>query len=160
MLSLARVKPLSPPLTGGLLSIPAVVSEASIPDKYADHYLAMKQNANAPILDAEAVNTLIGLYKPDHKSPLFACFNHPKGHKGLPPVYLQVCGMDPMRDDGLLYEKVLREEAGVKTKIEVYPGLPHAYWAMYPTLSKSPAVVMDTLMGVGWLLQEGQSFAN
>lgn len=39
-------------------------------------------------------------------------------HNGLPPTYIQVCGLDPLRDEGLLYEKVLREE-GVKTKVDV-----------------------------------------
>ena len=38
---------------------------------------------------------------------------------GLPPAYLQVNGVDPLRDEGLLYEKLLRE-AGVKTKLHVY----------------------------------------
>jgi acetyl esterase/lipase len=160
MLYLARDTPLDPPLTGALLSVPVVVSEARVPEKYAPSYLAMKQNVHAPVLNGKAVDGMTALYEPDVDSPLFACLNHPKGHKGLPPVYIQVCGMDPLRDDGLLYEKVLREEAGVKTKIDVYPGLPHAFWAAFPTLSKSPHVAMDTLQGVAWLLQEGKSFAK
>ena len=38
-------------------------------------------------------------------------------HK-LPPAYVQVAGLDPLRDEGLLYERLLREN-GVKTKIEM-----------------------------------------
>jgi acetyl esterase/lipase len=30
-------------------------------------------------------------------------------HRNLPPVYIQVCGLDPLRDEAFLYEKVLRE---------------------------------------------------
>ena len=28
---------------------------------------------------------------------------------GLPPAYLQICGWDPLRDEGLLYEKLMRD---------------------------------------------------
>lgn len=35
-----------------------------------------------------------------------------------------------MRDFGLLYEAVLRRE-GIKTKVDVYPGLPHGFWSVY-----------------------------
>lgn len=37
----------------------------------------------------------------------------------LPTAYIQVAGADIMRDDGILYEKKLRE-GGAKTKIDVY----------------------------------------
>ena len=37
---------------------------------------------------------------------------------GLPPAYLQICGWDPLRDEGLLYEKLMRD-AGVKTKLDM-----------------------------------------
>jgi acetyl esterase/lipase len=45
-------------------------------------------------------------------SPLLA------NHTGLPPTHLQVCGLDPLRDEGLLYERLLREQ-GVPTRLDV-----------------------------------------
>lgn len=39
-------------------------------------------------------------------------------HAGLPPTVVQVCGLDLVRDEGLVYEEVLRE-AGVKTRLTV-----------------------------------------
>lgn len=60
--------------------------------------------------------------------------------------------MDPLRDEGLLYERILREECGVKTKLDVYPGLPHGFWGFFPHLKSSRAFVKDTMRGVAWLL--------
>lgn len=46
----------------------------------------------------------------------------------LPPAFFQVDGLDPLRDEGLLYADILSEEYGIKTKVNVYPGLPHGHW--------------------------------
>lgn len=51
--------------------------------------------------------------------------------EGLPPAFLQIGGIDPLRDDGLVYEQALRE-AGVKTKFEVYVRYVHCDVDMYP----------------------------
>lgn len=53
---------------------------------------------------------------------------HPKGHENLPPAYFQIDGMDPLRDEALIYATILEEESGVKTKVDVYSGLPHGHW--------------------------------
>lgn len=45
-------------------------------------------------------------------------------HRGLAPTIIQVCGMDPLHSEDLLYESLLKSE-GVKTKLTVYPGVPH-----------------------------------
>lgn len=36
--------------------------------------------------------------------------------------------MDPLRDEGLLYERLLRTECDVCTRLVIYAGLPHAFW--------------------------------
>ncbi|KAF7524401.1 hypothetical protein G7054_g11423 [Neopestalotiopsis clavispora] len=153
---LARDEKLQPPITGLSASIPAVLSPDAVPEKYKAQYLSHVQNESAPGLDEKAMNYLVGNYQPDTSSPLFNCFNWPTGHAGLPPVHIQVCGLDPLRDEGLLYEHVLRTEYGVRTKLTVYPGLPHAFWSMFPMLESARKAIDNTSAGFAWLLDNNE----
>jgi len=67
----------------------------------------------------------------NHDDPLLHVFASalypPSGinQEGKPPLakaYINVAGMDPIRDDGLIYEQVLRQEWGVETRLDIYPG--------------------------------------
>ena len=60
--------------------------------------------------------------------------------------------MDPLRDEALIYEDVLREECGVKTRLDVYQGLPHGFWLKYTKLTATKRFLKDMVEGVGWLL--------
>ena len=53
----------------------------------------------------------------DPNDPLYSLILAPT-HAGLAPAYFQVAEVDPLRDEGILYEKLLRE-AGVKTKFDL-----------------------------------------
>ena len=64
--------------------------------------------------------------------------------------------MDPLRDEGLIYERILKEETGLRTKLDLYPGLGHYFWTNFPLLEESKKFVEDTVKGVRWLL-EGSS---
>jgi acetyl esterase/lipase len=70
-------------------------------------------------------------YKPDASSPLRSPLIFPS-HEGLPPAFFQICGADPLRDEGLIYEQVLREDFGIKTRLDIFPGLPHGFWSWFP----------------------------
>lgn len=61
--------------------------------------------------------------------------------------------MDPLRDDGLTFDKIFHDH-GIETRLDVYPGLPHAHWAFFPSLKSSIKASMDTVKGVGWLLKQ------
>ncbi|KAH6683995.1 Alpha/Beta hydrolase protein [Halenospora varia] len=152
---LARDEGLSPPLTGVLLSVPTVIYPSVIPEKYRDVYLAREQNANAPYYLNRLNEVFQAAFKPDLTSFLASPLLHPAGHHNLPPAYIQICGLDPARDDGFIYDNILRE-AGNKTLVDIYPGLPHAFWAFLPQLSTSKKYADDMKSGISWLLREGK----
>lgn len=151
---LARDENLSPPLTGQYLSIPAVTpSKKYVPEKYQPMYLSMEQNAHGvPILPKAAIDMFMDGYAPDNESPLYNVLSNPKGHANLPAAYFQVNGMDPLRDEAIIYEKMLREENGTRTKLDMYPGLPHGFWGFFPMLKRSNDFREDMVQGMGWLL--------
>ncbi|ETI20680.1 hypothetical protein G647_07022 [Cladophialophora carrionii CBS 160.54] len=157
----ARDEKLSPPLTGQYLAIPAVLPEKKVPAKYQQYALSYEQNRNAPVLPVAAIDMFMRAYQPDEDDGVwYAAFNHPKGHKDLPPALFQVDGMDPLRDEALIYERVLREEYGVKTKLYVYPGLPHLHWGFFPFLKGSEKFRKEQVEGMAWLLGREADFTN
>jgi acetyl esterase/lipase len=91
------------------------------------------------------------LYKPDPHSPLWDPFNHPNGIAGVAKTYFQVAGLDPLRDEAVLYERALRK-VGVPTRFDLYSGYGHMFWTNYPELEASKRFAKDTLEGIRWLL--------
>lgn len=157
----ARDEGLSPPLTGQYLAIPAILPESKVPEKYKKYFLSYEQNKNAPVLPVAAIDMFMDAYEPDNDDGIwFAAFNHPKGHKDLPAAFFQVDGLDPLRDEGLIYERVLREEYGIKTKLNVYPGLPHGHWGFFPFLKSSSKFRKEQVQGLSWLLGREPDFSK
>ncbi|KAB5583160.1 Alpha/Beta hydrolase protein [Coniochaeta sp. 2T2.1] len=156
--TLARDEQLYPPLTGLWLSIPPVLSMKQPPAHLAAELLSFDQCKDAPVLNSKAWNILLEAYNPDESLRLFNLYNEtdPVSRAGLPPIYFQICGWDPLRDEGLCFERELREEHGTRTKLQVYPGLPHGFWSFSPQLGKTKQWVEDTLGGVQWLLEVGK----
>lgn len=149
----ARDEDLSPPLTGQYLAIPVLLPPSKVPHRYKPYALSYEQNKAAPILPVAALDMFMHGYKPDENDGVwFAPFNHPKGHAGLPPAYFQIAGMDPLRDEALMYERVLAEDYGVKTMSDVYPGMSHGFWGFFPFLKASEKFRWEQVRGMGWLL--------
>ncbi|KAL2858573.1 Alpha/Beta hydrolase protein [Aspergillus pseudoustus] len=143
---------LSPPLTGIWVSIPVVAAKADgIPEQYRDDWVSRTQNINSPILDPGDVENCRIAYKPDLASEDFSPFVHRDIASDIPPAFIQVAGLDCLRDDGLIYERYLRDN-GVKTRLDVYPGVPHCHHAFHPDLALSKKFRADIPVGIGWLL--------
>ncbi|KAJ4190476.1 hypothetical protein NW767_011302 [Fusarium falciforme] len=141
---------LSPPILGVWLNIPMIFDAAIVPEEHKALWFSRKQNVDAMVINAKSREYVYRVYRPDIRSPDFSPFNSPNPHTGLPPVYIQVCGQDPLRDDGLVYERVLREH-GVKTRLDAYPGVPHGAANLFPTLTSSKKHQVDVLQGFSWL---------
>ncbi|KIX10165.1 uncharacterized protein Z518_01246 [Rhinocladiella mackenziei CBS 650.93] len=157
----ARDEGISSPLTGQYLAIPLLCPEGKMPEKHRPLWLARTQNHNAPVIPKAALDMFMGAYQPNFDDTVnFAIFNHPHGHGNLPPTFFQVDGMDPLRDEAIIYERVLREEYGLKTKMNVYPGLPHGHWSFFPTLKASAKARIDQLEGMSWLLGRTPDFSK
>lgn len=143
---------LSPPLTGLWIAVPiTALTEEGIPSQYRSDWVSRTQNEHAPIMDVADINLAKEAYKPDVTSDNFSPFMYADLADLLPPAYIQVAGLDPLRDDGLIYERYLRDN-GVKTRLDVYPGVPHCHHALFPALESSKKFRRDMAVGVGWLL--------
>jgi len=153
---LARDEALSPLLTGLYLNVPLVLAPEAVPEKYLPLYKSREQNAYSPVLSKAFMDMYTEAYEADLQSYVWSPINWPggeKAHAGLPRTYFQICGLDVLRDEGLIYERVLREDHGIETRVDVYPGLPHMFVPNYPSHSSSKKYPKDTLAGLGWLLR-------
>lgn len=162
----------APPLTGLMLCCGTCINPHKVPREYKPLYRSRAQNDDALPLDKDLSAMFTSANRPDFKSPLWSSidqFPHlDRGRVGEDhmwlkddnvKVYFQVCGQDMSRDDGLIYEKVLREECGVKTRLDLYKGFGHVFWGMsgaYPEMDMSKRRVEHSVEGVGWLLKEDE----
>ncbi|KAJ7915033.1 Alpha/Beta hydrolase protein [Mycena leptocephala] len=137
-------------ITGQVLQIPVLVHPSAYPAEYAADLLSYEQNKDAPIVNKVAMKFFYECLQgpPDHPdlSPLLA------DHSNLPPAYLQVCGMDPRRDEGLLYARLLSER-DIATRVDIYPGVPHGFHQSFPQMSLVNKWDQDFTAGLAWILK-------
>jgi len=140
-------------VTGQLLQIPVLLHPDAYPEKYKGELLSLENIGDPRLLTKMH---MIGTYEkygapatdPECSPVLYS------SHKGLPPTYIQVCGLDPLRDEALLYERLLRED-GVRTKMDVYPGVGHGFHLHAPRSKSALKFVQDFKGGLAWLLRGG-----
>ncbi|KAJ3521157.1 hypothetical protein NM208_g13422 [Fusarium decemcellulare] len=148
-------------VTGQLLSVAPLLPPPVVPRKYQDDYISHKQNKDVAIPSEELTQLFLAAYKPDKSSPLAAPAIHPLGHAGIPPTYLQACGLDRLRDESLIYQRILEHENGIATRLDLYPGLPHHFWEFFPQLTKQVEKrTNDTVEGIQWLLEAARANPN
>ncbi|KAJ6584929.1 Alpha/Beta hydrolase protein [Mycena capillaripes] len=137
-------------LTGVLLQVPPVLNPNAVRDEYFSPP-SMTRNFGAPLLHCNYISeTCPALLGGNPADPEISPLLYPS-QKGLVPTVIQVCGLDPLRDEAFLYEKLLKDE-GVKTKITVYPGVPHAFQYMFPSIKMGLKWEEDYRAGLRWLL--------
>ncbi|KAF4313681.1 Alpha/beta hydrolase fold-3 [Botryosphaeria dothidea] len=141
---------LEPRITGLYLAIPVIFDEENVPEEYKKLWFSRRQNADALVLNGAAVDGILAAYAPDRSSPDWSPMNVKNHSTGFPPVYISVCGADPLRDDGLVYARILRDK-GTEVKMDVSPGLPHGH-VMFKGLKSGSKSNIDGAKAFGWLL--------
>ncbi|OCH92006.1 hypothetical protein OBBRIDRAFT_791755 [Obba rivulosa] len=140
-------------VTGQLLQIPVTCHPDAYPEKYKDELLSFETVGDPRLVTGEHLRVSYKNYGAPATDPECSPLLYPS-HKGLPPAFLQVCGTDPLRDEALLYERLLRED-GVKTKLEVYPGVGHGFHGQAAETKSAKKFAQDFKDGLKWLLQGG-----
>ncbi|KAI0077151.1 hypothetical protein K474DRAFT_1662085 [Panus rudis PR-1116 ss-1] len=137
-------------VTGQLLQFPKTVHIDADVEQYRSELLSWEQNKDAPFLSMSNLRFSAKLLKAPPSHPYHSVLLAPS-HTGLAPAFLQICGLDPLRDEGILYEKVLSKD-GVRTRMCVYSGLPHGGHAVFGDTAIAKRFESDFEDGLRWLL--------
>lgn len=145
---------LFPPITGVLASISVCLSKETVPEKYKYLWISREQNSFAPGnpgLSSESIGGYEALYQQDVLSEDFPSSNLTVPFPALPKTYIQLTGLDNLRDDGVIYAKALQGN-GVDVRFDAYPGMPHGHFNIWPHLKQSSKSQEDIIWHAGWLL--------
>ncbi|KAH8682084.1 Alpha/Beta hydrolase protein [Xylariales sp. PMI_506] len=154
--------PSRPALAGQVLMIPCVVVtscyEPQLKKLKDPSVSSLVENKDAPILPMSRVKLFNDLLQIGDSPQVDDLKLNPGNAQpsqvgGLPPTVFGITGLDPLRDEGLLYAKLLTE-AGVPTDINVFVGVPHGFRRYGDKLPNSAH--WDKVMenGVRWILSK------
>ncbi|CAK7209642.1 hypothetical protein SCUCBS95973_000509 [Sporothrix curviconia] len=162
---LGRLPQQLPAIAGQVLMIPALVNshcyEGQLAQLASPAVSSLVENEFAPILPVSMMSfftDLLQIKKEDIRADdtLLSPGNiSAEKAKGLPPTVFGICGLDPLRDQGLLYAKLLSEKAGVPTDVHLYRGVPHGFRRHGPD-KLSVCRAWDATMenGIAWALSK------
>lgn len=107
---------------GIVAMVPCSIHPDNVPKSVQPDYKSYEDNAvDVPTIDKSSMQTFYEAVnanpQDEEQFPALAATNHSK----FPPTYICVCEYDPLRDDGRVMEKLLKD-AGVKTKLDYYEG--------------------------------------
>jgi acetyl esterase/lipase len=93
-----------------ILTIPPTVHETVFPrDLIKDGYTSLEQNGAAPILPMRRCRAFVDMYKPEPTHPYYSPLMQPDGDfRGFPSTSFHIAGLDPLRDEGLLFQEKLK----------------------------------------------------
>ncbi|KKY36380.1 putative alpha beta hydrolase fold-3 domain-containing protein [Diaporthe ampelina] len=151
--------PLRHPLTGVFASVPALLAEAvALPAEYAPLWTSRVDNADALVMKTEQMHACEKRLAPDFGSPWFSPLNLDlRSLKGRHPprVYLQAGELDCLRDDAVVYGRIMSDNGVSETRIDVVKDLGHIGWVTLPVPDAHTDQIKTTsLDGMAWLLQK------
>ncbi|KAH9858792.1 Alpha/Beta hydrolase protein [Lenzites betulinus] len=138
------------PITGQVLHIPVLLHPDATPKKYADKLTSYVDNYDKRNLNEGHMRDYFEKLQGPANDPEVSVLLQPS-FTGLPPAYIQVCGRDPLKDEGLVYGEILKGSA-VPVKVDLYPGVPHGFHLVYPTSQLALQMDKDFRAGIRWLL--------
>ncbi|KIW28234.1 uncharacterized protein PV07_07913 [Cladophialophora immunda] len=143
-------------ISGLFISLPHIVHRDIVPARHASAFRSREENANAPFINAASLANSIKRLQTDFRSPWFSPLNLdlPKIKPYHPPrVYVHGGDLDILRDDAVIYERVLREEGVAETKIDVLEGYGHVGWISVPfPEAHTPEIKEKAMDGMAWIL--------
>lgn len=134
-------------LLGVWLDIPAIINEEIARDKHVPVYPSRQQNANATMprkwqllnnIDGGTRCSRIGVRLTDHRL-----------RTTIVQDFLHVRGQDPLRDEDLIYERVLRER-GTSTMLKVCSGISYGTLSFFHGISPATEYSKDVIDSVAW----------
>ncbi|KAI9368860.1 Alpha/Beta hydrolase protein [Aspergillus egyptiacus] len=137
----------------GIIAVgPVTLHPDHVPAPYREAYNSYTEFAEgAPALTRKTMTEFFehaGMAKDDASA--FILLNGKNSFAGFPPVHITTSEADPLRDDGVVLGKVLRE-AGVEVRENQLKGLPHAYW-FFNTLPEFPGFLGEVVGGIRWVV--------
>jgi acetyl esterase/lipase len=150
----ARFKGFTHPVTGSFICISLLFTDETVPGKYKDIFTSREENG-APPMGRESIQEILSHANADPSSPLFCPLYHSHGLNGLPRTYVQVGGRDCVRDDGIIYTKLL-QDAGVETRSDNHEALGHESWTIFTDKDAPHSTELKdkTLDAMKWLLRK------
>lgn len=155
-----------PEIAGQILIIPCVASSYTYAEGPGKKIVPGKssyiENENAPILPKKTVEFFTGLLKTpgpdtDLKDTKLNIVNASEEEvRGLPPTVFGIAGLDPLRDEALLYAKLL-SEASVPTEVRLFKGVPHGHRRFGKALKASDHWDACVDEGIVWALSRPQA---
>lgn len=148
-----------PPLAGQVLIIPCVASPSNYHEGPGKKLKVSSyvENEDAPVLPLKVVKFFTGLYTsetPPLKDTKLNIVNYTQDEvAGMPPTVFGIAGLDPLRDEALLYAKTLAE-ANVPTEIRLFKGVPHGHRRFGKALKASDDWDQCVDEGILWVLSK------
>ena len=105
--------------------VPLTLHPDNVPEQYKADYKSYTENAeNVPVIDKTSMLQFYEYTGVDPKDSSYFTALDTENLKNFPPTYICTCEFDPLRDDGQVMAKALKDN-GVPVKTDFYPGLPH-----------------------------------
>ncbi|KAF1933580.1 alpha/beta-hydrolase [Didymella exigua CBS 183.55] len=153
-----------PELAGQVLIIPCLASPYTY-DEVVGRYIvpgksSYVENENAPILPLKTVEFFTALLKTPLADPKDTKTNIVNASddevRGLPPTVFGIAGLDPLRDEALIFAKKLAE-ANVPTEVRLFKGVPHGHRRFGKALKASDHWDECIDEGILWALSKPQA---